>query len=55
MGVGGRSLKKKKFGIGEMFGDEEDHKIWSKLPVPTVNFLIHCDGPAWLLSKGLLQ
>lgn len=44
MTVGGRTKKKKKnetkFGVGEMLGDEEGHKIWFKMSVITVNWLL---------------
>lgn len=43
MSVGGERKKKKrkkKLSVGEMLGDEEGHKIWSKMSVITVNWLL---------------
>lgn len=43
MSVGGERKKKKrkkKLSVGEMLGDEEGHKIWSKMSVITVNSLL---------------
>lgn len=35
-----RKKEKKKLSVGEMLGDEEGHKIWSKMSVITVNWLL---------------